>query len=437
MAFAVEPTHHDESTSLGGGDPKKSTVVLEELDRILSSRFFLHAGRSRQFLQYIVTQGLSGHPEQLKERTIGTEVFGRPPGYATGDDPVVRVQAGEVRRRLEQYYQEVPNGGPVRIELPVGSYVPRLHWGPEEIDSHSPAPHPLPQPSGVVSQRFPRWAVLGSLAALMLVVALGITVNLRRAPVAHSALDQFWAPILATQQPVLICLAKGVTYRPGPALYQRYERTHPGAFQTEVQRSSEPLQLAPSETMTWGDLHYYDGYGVANGDVTTAVRLATLFGKMGKPDQLRIGSAYTFVDLRNSPAVVVGAFNNKWTMDITSNLHFAFVEENGQFKIREQVRNGRTWVVPQFGTTAPRDKDYAIVARLMDSKTGQFTVIAAGIEDRGTEAAGEFVADPEMMEKGLRDAPKDWPQKNVELVLETRITDETAGPPQVVASYYW
>src|SRR5215831_8602563 len=106
-------------------------AVLRELDKILSSSFFKSASRCRQFLSYVVLNKLEGHTEQLKERTIGTEVFHRPPGYATGDDPVVRVQAGEVRRRLEQYYQGSPHPD-LRIELPVGSYSPIFHWEPGE-----------------------------------------------------------------------------------------------------------------------------------------------------------------------------------------------------------------------------------------------------------------------------------------------------------------
>ena len=84
---------------------------------------------------------LEGHPELLKERTIGTEVFQRPPGYATGDDPVVRVQAGEVRRRLEQYYQAAEDSPIVSIELPLGSYSPAFKWRSAAAEI---LPDPLP-----------------------------------------------------------------------------------------------------------------------------------------------------------------------------------------------------------------------------------------------------------------------------------------------------
>ena len=77
------------------------------------------------------------------------------------------------------------------------------------------------------------------------------------------------------------------------------------------------------------------------------------------------------------------------------------------------------------------------MARLLDSKTGQFTVIAAGLTSNGTQAAGEFVSDRTILGKGLSAAPAEWQKKNLELVIETTVTDSTPGPPQVVAAYAW
>ena len=81
--------------------------------------------------------------------------------------------------------------------------------------------------------------------------------------------------------------------------------------------------------------------------------------------------------------------------------------------------------------------DYAIVARLLDSKTGQFTVVVAGLTGSGTQTSGEFVANPQDIEKAVRTGPADWQTKNMELVLKTTVTESVAGPPEVVAAYYW
>jgi hypothetical protein len=253
----------------------------------------------------------------------------------------------------------------------------------------------------------------------------------------QSALDQFWAPAFATPQPVLICLAKPVVYRPTIEMYQKYARAHPGTFQTEVERSNQAIPLDKSEKLVWGDLSQMADYGVAVGDVYAAVKISSLLGTIGKPSQVRIGANYSFEDLRNSPAVIVGAFNNKWTMEVAPTLHFRFVDQNGHYTIHEQIPGGRTWP-SNVGTAAhPSGEDYAILARLLDSKTGQFTVIAAGLTGSGTQTAGEFAANSEDIEKVVRQGPSDWQMKNMELVLKTTVTESVAGPPQVVAAYYW
>jgi len=424
----VTPSHRD------GNDPKRE-AIFAELDSILASPFFRSAARSRQFLKYVVQQQVDGHSDLLKERTIGTEVFLRPAGYATGDDPVVRVQAGEVRRRLDQYYRTPSENSQVRIELPVGSYSPVFHWPaaamPEPLQEVVQAV-PEPPPARL---RFERWAIAGLCTALLLGAGIAAqrTHHSARRP---SVLEQFWQPVLATQQPALICLAKGVTYRPNLKLYQRYARNHPGAYKTEVERWNDPMPLDPNEKLTWGDMQYFPDFGVATGDVSAAVRLSALLGKIGKPSQVRIGADYSFEDLRNSPAVVVGAFNNKWTMRLTSNLHFAFSEKNGEFSIREQIPGGRAWQTHRADSGIPSE-DFAVVARLLDSKTGQFTVAEAGLTTDGTEAASEFTSNETYLKEGLRNAPPNWPAMNSEVVIETTVTDSVAGPPRVVATYFW
>jgi hypothetical protein len=420
-------------------DPELCRIVLQELERVQASRFFKNSQRSRQFLEYIVTRKLAGHGEELKERTIGTELFQRPANYATGDDPVVRVQAGEVRRRLEQFYQAEPERPIVRIELAVGSYAPQFHL-PSSEPVEKPEPHqPLQQGIVAAVSILQHKMLVTSVVVLCVLIALAAVVyGVRAHSIAKQAnvTEQFWAPALASQQPVLICLAKPVVYRPTLELYQKYSSNHPGSFSTEVERSNKVLPLDPQSPLVWSEMVPYPDYGAAAGDVEAAVSMSALLGKLSKPTQVRIGEHYTFEDLRNSPSAVIGAFNNKWTMQITAGLHFRFVEDNGAYSIRENAPGGRSWV-PKTGKNQQTEQDYAIVARLLDSNTGQFTIVAAGILGNGTQAAGEFVSRPALLEKALRAVPVGWQNKNLEFILRTDITDTIAGPPSVVAYYSW
>jgi hypothetical protein len=269
---------------------------------------------------------------------------------------------------------------------------------------------------------------------LAIAVAL-VAAFIYRGSNGNATVNQFWSPVLATTEPVLICLAKPTVYVPSLELLQRYSKS-PAEFTNELQRLTQHPPMQPQDKLVWGDMVEYPNFGVATGDAYAAVRLSALLAQMGKESQVRIGSHYSFADLRNSPAIVVGAFNNRWTMQMTSNLHFAFIEEDGDQMIREQGPAGRAWR-SKFGPHGEVIEDFGIVTRLLNSKTGQFVVSTAGILADGTQAAAELVSSSRYLEEALRSAEPGWAKKNLQFVVQTTVTDSVAGPPQAVAIYTW
>jgi hypothetical protein len=230
-------------------------------------------------------------------------------------------------------------------------------------------------------------------------------------------------------------LAKPAVYLPSVKLYQLHSKT-PEKFMSQFSRLSQKPNLQPNDKILWGDMVEYPDYGLAAGDVYAATGMSALLGRIGKKNQVRIGGNYSFEDLRSSPAAVIGAFNNRWAMQMTSNLHFAFAEEGEQSIIKEEGPSGRRWR-SETDANGNAVEDYAVVTRLLNSKTGQFVVVVAGIKSYGTQAAGEFVSNAEYLEKALRSAPPDWPRKNLQIVIETPVTDFLPGPPQAIAIYVW
>ncbi len=103
-------------------------MIRQHLKEVLASHVFAASKRTQDFLELIVTHALEGEFDQLRERMIGAEMFGRPLSYDTGSDSIVRVKATDVRKKLAQYYAETKEEPPIRIELPSGSYVPRFHF---------------------------------------------------------------------------------------------------------------------------------------------------------------------------------------------------------------------------------------------------------------------------------------------------------------------
>ena len=96
--------------------------VRAQLERVLGSRCFEQAARSSSFLRFVAEQTLAGQGDRLKGYTIAVEVFGRPPDFDAQTDPLVRVEAGRLRRRLIEYYADEGRDDPVRLDLPRGSY---------------------------------------------------------------------------------------------------------------------------------------------------------------------------------------------------------------------------------------------------------------------------------------------------------------------------
>ncbi|MGA3049255.1 MAG: hypothetical protein ABSD67_21670 [Terracidiphilus sp.] len=116
----------------------QARMVRAHLEEVISSHAFAGSKRTQDFLQFIVGHALDGDIDGLKERMIGAEMFGRPVGYDTGSDSVVRVRATQVRKLLAQYYLESKQDFAVRFELPSGSYVPKFIFAPPSGSAHPP-----------------------------------------------------------------------------------------------------------------------------------------------------------------------------------------------------------------------------------------------------------------------------------------------------------
>jgi adenylate cyclase len=131
--------------------------IRNELERIVASPEFPGVGRCAAFLNYVVQEVLAGRAKRLKGYSVAIEVFGRQEGF-TQDDPVVRIEAGRLRRALERYYLIAGRADPLRIDVPKGGYVPTFTWScpPPEVE---PNPEPEPAPTSKSDAvRSPAWS---------------------------------------------------------------------------------------------------------------------------------------------------------------------------------------------------------------------------------------------------------------------------------------
>jgi hypothetical protein len=418
--------------------------VQEALSEILKSTPFRASRQSQHLLQYIVDQTLAGHGERLKERIIGAEVFGRAPDYDTNDDPIVRSRAAEVRKRLAQYYMADGQLSAIRIEISPGSYLatflsqalPKVSGFSEFDPLLPPKPNRIPQPeasSPVVRKRSFWRVVLNSRAAwflgiAVLTVLVGATYMFRpRDPV-----EQFWSPLLDTPKTVLIYTGANPVYMPSPDLIQRYRTTH-HLSDLDMQGHEFLIPVTQDQKLGPGDLVELKNSFVTLGDVSANVTVASLLTRFHRNFDLRSGEDVAFGDLRQSPAVLIGAFNNGWTLQMTGDLPFVF---GSGLLITDMSSTSRQWR-PLYSSEGNVQLDYALVARLPRSKTGEPLITIAGVTQCGTRAAAEFVTSPSALRDLLKAAPNAWKAKNMEFVLQTKVVNDIPTSPSVVAIRYW
>ena len=458
----MDPARPGDATLNGDSlpfDEEKQIAVFAELKKIIESEPFRTSKRSRQFLTYVVQQTLTGRGALLKERTIGADVFDRSPEDITPENSVVRKQAGELRRRLDQYYKDakdLPEDSTVRILLPLGSYVPEFCFSsahPSDTETTSqPAGEEAVSPTRTEGKsadpaRYLRRWILAVAALLLVALCIGLWAY-RRQNTQYTQFTRFWEPVTASPESVVVCLAKPVVYLPSREYYRRYSDSHGHNFGLEWQRLNERLPKDLDMAPNWADMQIQEDYGIARGDADAAFRIATLFGRMGKSSQLRIGEDCSLADLRSAPVTLIGAYNNRWTIEMMSTLHFKFSEDHGFTFIQEQAPSGRIWKSEwkaserssQWGNASEQQPatDYAIVSRLKSSQTGQYLTIVAGLTGPGTQAAAEFVSSPKELDQALKQISAGWENKNLQMVLRVPVPNGiTPTAPQVVATYSW
>jgi hypothetical protein len=420
---------HNEVTS-------NATLVREQLKRLLAHPLFTNSKRYPVLLAYTVEQSLLGNAGELKERTIGIEAFGREPSYDVNLDPVVRMTAAEVRKRLIQYYYSPGHAGELIIELPVGSYAP-LFREPSphtavQTDTQlvNEAPEALPQSrvesEARLSDSPKRSAVRTVYAWMPIAVALLIAgflgfgagrvkfpgqsalVSGPSNPGGLSNMARFWEPMTATSSRVTYCL---------------------GVPTESVDLQSKTIPATPAGES--GSLNVYDV-------ITLARSIAPLVPKNGE-FRVLAGPETGFAQLREGPSVMIGAFDNPWTMRITQDLPIGFEYDNSH--IREVVDRKsaprKIWTLQWQVPAKSLARDYAVVARIHDQVSGQPVIILAGILGEGTEAASEVVSNPAYLDAMLQKAPKNWDQLNLEAVIEANVIEGHPGPPTVVAVETW
>jgi hypothetical protein len=396
--------------------PEKAEEIRALLERVLSSHQFRGSRRCQALLRHITERTLTGDTGCLKERTLGIEVFGRSPDYDTSQDPVVRATAAETRKKLAQYYQEPGHECEARIELLPGSYIVELHF-------NGVAAPAAKQPRS----RYPLVVACVSAAALLVLAIVLIWPHWSR-----SSLDQFWAPVLKSPGPVLISMGQPITYVLRSVQAQ-------DAIQG-IGTPQPPDDSAAPDFIPKKDLLILPDRYIMLGDADCLVHLTSLFERSRKPYRIRGERSTSFADLRENSSVLIGAFDNQWTLRAASRLRFTFLKDDAHET--DMVRDAQhpentAWRLTGAWPFWDVPVDYAIVSRILDTTSDRLVVMAAGITQYGTMAAGEFLSNPEYFAGAESRLPDGWQKKNLQIVLRVPVVHRVPGRPQILATHVW
>lgn len=389
--------------------------VREQLSKILESHPFAQSKRYPALLHYIVEHTLNGEAHLLKERTLGVEVFARPLDYETSEDPIVRVSAAEIRKRLAQYYQDPCHDGELRIELRTGSYIPDFYFieqasvpGNSQADSSAGSCVSNMAAVPIAASRSKRFALIW----ISSVVATLVAATLVFVGFAHreDSLRLVWGSVLNSPAPVVISVGEQVLDQPSGTM--------------------NPDSLNARE-------HLRSTYALHFSDVRALTRIIDFLDDYHHSYRLQTAQATTYTDLRQGPAILIGAFGNQWTLRAVQPLRYRFARDDQHhlYWVEDQKDSrSKKWVEDMSEPYSVVNQDFAIVARFVDPETREPVVILAGVGENGTKSASEFLTDHE----DVRAAGKSLLHKaNFEIVIRTQVINGASGPPQIVAIETW
>jgi hypothetical protein len=416
----------------------------EELRRILENSHFAHSPKKSRFLEFVSEQTFLGNGDKLNEYLIGVEVYERGVDFNPQRDPIVRVQAHEIRRLLKKYYEEDGKDSTIRLDLPSGHYVPVFsRIAPQEslsLDLQEMAIAPAKRDAG--RRYFVLTVVLAVLCAVLASLLILSNWTNRRAAQARvqtsalpDGLEWFWRPFLPPADAPLITIPNH------PLLRAAHDGDSP---QTIAQGHEIPKSDLPEfrDTIHFRELKRFvfvpsltDFTSV--GETLGLVNLCEMFSSVGQKCQVQQSRLVNLEEIKGDNAILLGG-NQAWSGRVFLNVE-GFHFQSGVILNRNPQPGEKSVYKPEFDSvTNQLTRDYAVVLMLPNESREKRVLLIYGIYTQGSEAAIEYLTNPEQMAE-LRKALLDLsPDHNslpsyFQLLLTTTVENAVPGRSSLVA----
>jgi hypothetical protein len=366
-----------------------SARISAQVGRILRSRVFQNTEVLKRLLECLTRHAIDGDAADLKEYTVGIEAFGKPSDYDPKIDSSVRVQAGKLRQRLDEYYRTEGQSDGLIIELPKGHF--KLEVRPRETEL-APVPQPAPR----------RWPVWVGAGALIVIATAAAAWWVRPAAFPSSArqvwtpeMEAFWKPLLVSPRPIMISIGTPLFTKMGNSFFRDPAlNTWDAAAQSErvrkVEEAAGEAPLSPAFPYT----------GI--GDAAGAFALERLLLPRGRDLTLQASNLVSWEDINRNNMIFLGPPKfNLQTMDLPVRLDFEISHGRVQ-NLRPAPGEPESFEEKWAADRSTLVVGHALITRVPGLHRTGDVLILAGSSTESTRAAAEFVTRAEYVTPFVR-----------------------------------
>ena len=413
------------------GAPDTEEVRIE-LRAILDSSAFRRSERQARFLRYVCEMALKGEGSKLSEYVIAHEVFGRGSEYSPGEDSIVRRQAHSLRQRIAEYYAAEGGQDRIRIELPVGRYVPVFV-----------RKEPLAKPQGLVLEQVQlplqesRWRpvlwVTGALLLLMTGWFLGRLGTRNQLAVIDAGVKEIWRPWLTDADGAVICLSNPLT-----TVVKQFSFSLPSDVHGDppriVANTEQANQLREYFNLPQGGHFFlYPARSQSKtGEALGSVTMTSLLTKAGVSVRSTQSRFLNWDNFRRQNLILLGHDEaNRWLDPILNRLPIRMATTDGEKARRIVVTEAAPGRTTEFYFQKAQDsvaRDYALVSMVDGIDNRHQLLLINGLNTEGTQIAMEYLCDPNTVRTLLQELRKASPNHHgswhFQFVLRTEVRDQ-------------
>jgi hypothetical protein len=382
--------------------------------RVADSSYFRKGPKLRAFLLYVCENTILGQPENVREQLIGSRVFGRPAGYNLSDDTIVRVEARELRKRLEAYFANEGRAETVIIEIPKGTYVPIFRPRDEGAiplkDTAGAAVAPM-----ALNGRTARWwtPMLGMGLFICIVAILWLTAENQRLRAARNGASadagaspqdySIYADLLGTlgQTPnhtpqLVLCNPKVVVYYGSMTAVPSAEAGSSFTLPKEFERMFSPALNGPDREMPYHFFQITRAVYTGLGEASATFCLCRLMDAIHRPVHLTQARFINWDNVQQEDLILLGGpRSNEWTYQDENKSAFVFSGRNVR-NLRPLPGELSEYIADVAPNAAGATVEYGLL-KMHTTANCLRTLVLAGLSSAGTAGVADFFATPTKM----------------------------------------